>query len=79
MITYQVTPFVNNVTFFKSFFAFNVGWFTAIKKASKFFLLGLFIGADIDFPIEKHDLGVERDAWLFLNLFSHFLAHSDEY
>ena len=47
MITYQITPFLNNVSFFESFCSFRVGCFTAIKNASRFFLLRLFIGADI--------------------------------
>ena len=46
-ITNQVTPFLNNVSFFESFCSFKVGRFTAIKKASRIFLLRLFIGADI--------------------------------
>ena len=46
-ISYQVTPFLNNVSIFQSFCSFKVGCFTAIKKASRFFLLPLFIGADI--------------------------------
>ena len=46
-ITNQFTPFLNNVSFFESFCSFNVGSFTAIKKASRIFVLRLFIGADI--------------------------------
>ena len=46
-ITYQVTPFQNNVSFFESFCSLKVGRFTAIKKASRIFILRLFIGADI--------------------------------
>ena len=46
-ISYQVTPFLNNVSIFQYFCSFKVGCFTAIKKASRFFLLPLFIGADI--------------------------------
>ena len=45
--SYQVTPFLNNASFFESFCSFKVGCFTAIKKASWFFLFRLFIGADI--------------------------------
>ena len=47
MITYQVKQFLNNITFFESFCFFKVECFTAIKKASRFFLLQLFIDADI--------------------------------
>ena len=36
MITYQITPFLNNVSFFESFCSFRVGCFTAIKNASRF-------------------------------------------
>ena len=46
MILYQVTPFLNNVSFFESFCSFKVGCFTAKKNASRFFLLR-FIGVDI--------------------------------
>ena len=34
-ITYQVTPFLNNVSFFESFCSFKVGRFTAINKVVK--------------------------------------------
>ena len=37
MITYQVTPFLNNVSLFESFCSFKVGCFTAMKKASRYF------------------------------------------
>ena len=47
MTIYQVTPFLNGLTVFQSCCSFRVRCFTAIKKASKFFLLWLFIGADI--------------------------------
>ena len=47
MINYQVTPFLNNVSFFESFCSFKIGCFTAITNASRFFLLRLFIVADI--------------------------------
>ena len=77
-MTNQVTPFLNNVSFFESFCLFNVGRFTAIKKASMIFLLQLLIGADIELSIEKHDQCVERDAWLVLNLCLDFHAHSNE-
>ena len=47
MITYQVTLFLNKVGFFEYFCSFKVGCFTAIKKASRFFLLRFFIVVDI--------------------------------
>ena len=46
-ISYQVAPFLNNVSIFQSFCSFKVGCFTAIKRASWLFLLQLLIGADI--------------------------------
>ena len=30
--TYQVTPFLNYVSFFECFFSFKIGFFTAMKK-----------------------------------------------
>ena len=32
----------------------------------------------LEHSIEKHDQGVERDAWLFLNLSLDFHAHSND-
>ena len=46
-ISYQGTPFLNNVSIFQYFCSFKVGCFTAMRKASRFFLSRLFIGADI--------------------------------
>lgn len=47
MLVTKVTPFLKNICFFDSFCSSKVGCFTAIKNASRFFHLQIFIGAEI--------------------------------
>ena len=71
VITYQVKPFLNNVSFCESFCSFKVGCFTAIKNASRFF----FYGYSEVLTLKKW---VKRDAWLVLNLYLDFHAYSNK-
>ena len=46
-LLYHIPQFLKNICFFESFCSSKAGCFTAIKNASRFFLLQIFIGADI--------------------------------